>query len=331
MAFTRRQFVQSTTALALSSMYGAVKAEGAWKAKKPIRLIVPYTAGGPTDAIARALGQQVGNDLGQPVIVENRPGASGAIGARAVWAAEPDGHTILVGASDTNCIYPHVYTKPIFKAEELIAFSPVGYIPHVLMARPDLPADSIKELLELSKKQKLTYASWGVGSTGNLAMVLFMQSLGLSGDSFLHVPYPGAAPAAQAVLAKQVDVIFAPVPMVIAQGEKLKALAVIGEKRVSAIPKVPTFAEQGVKFSTDAEIWIGLMLPPKTPKEIVTTLSAKFNEATAAPAIQKRMLEFGITPPQRMNSEEYKAWYLSQYSKWGKVIGDAGIKMDGAG
>lgn len=325
----RRQFIGQFGALALTAPFGLAHADAGWKAQRPIRLIVPYSAGGPTDIIARVLSQQIGSKLGQPIVVDNKPGASGSIGAQLAWSAAPDGHTLFIGASDTNCIYPHVYAKPTFKAEEFVAFSPVGAIPHVLMARPDFEGATAKDVAAMARKKQLTYSSWGAGSTGHLAMVLFMRNMGLPKESLLHVPYQGAAPAAQAALAGQVDLIFAPVPMVVAQGGKLKAIAVMQPKRVEAIPNVQTFDEQGVAFKADADIWIGMMLPPKTPESIVNAFAARFNEAVAAPEVMKRLAALGIVTGPAPSPKDYAAWYGDQFVRWGKVIRDAGVKVDG--
>ena len=329
--FSRRHFIRAASAITLAAPFGQTLAVTGWQASRPIRLVVPYSAGGPTDVVARLLAQQIGNKLGQPIVVDNRPGASGSIGARAAWTAPPDGHTLLIGASDTNCIYPHVYAKPSFKAEEFVAAAPVGFIPHVLMARPDFDARTAPEILNLSKKRKLTYASWGLGSTGSLAMVLFMRAVGIPMENMIHVPYPGAAPAAQAVLAGQVDLIFAPVPMVLSQGGRLKALAVMRDKRVEALANVPTFKEQGIRFDSDADIWVGMMLPPKTPQNIAAAVSAQFAAAIAAEPVQARLATLGISPQAAMSVSAYQSWYLSQYRQWGKVISEAGIKLDGNG
>ena len=325
---SRRGFVSQVGAGLFATSFGSAFAQQPWKAEKPIRLIVPYSAGGPTDIVARVLSQQIGMKLGQPIVVENRPGASGSIGAQAVYTAHPDGHTILIGATDTNCIYPHVYSKPIFKTEEFVAFSPVGVIPHVMMARPDFEVNNAKDVAALAKKKQLTYASWGAGSAGQLATVLFMRAMKLPPESMLHVPYSGAAPAAQAVMAGQVDLIFAPVPMVISQGSKLKPIALIHPKRVEAVPSIPTLAEQGVTVKMDGEFWMGMLAPPKTPEPIVSVLAARFNEAMASPEVKARLVALGVVPEPPVTPKEYAAFYANEIARWGKVIRDANIKLD---
>jgi tripartite-type tricarboxylate transporter receptor subunit TctC len=326
--FSRRSFVVNVGAGLVSTSFGTAFAEQKWQATKPIHLIVPYPPGGPTDIVARVLSQQIGSKLGQPIVVDNKPGASGSIGAQLAWMAAPDGHTLLIGASDTNCIYPHVYSKPIFKAEDFVAFAPVGSIPHVLMARPDFEGSTAKDVIAMAKKKQLTYSSWGTGSTGHLAMVIFARNAGLPAESLLHVPYQGAAPAAQAVLVSQVDLMFAPVPMVVAQGGKLKPIAVMMPKRVEAVPNIPTFDEQGVPMKTDADIWMGLMLPPKTPGPIVKAYAARFDEAMKSPEVQAKLSPLGIVPGPVPTPKEYAAWYEDQFKRWGKVIHEAGIRLE---
>lgn len=323
---SRRQFGLALGASALAPYTGASSAQ-AWKAERPIRLIVPYPAGGSSDIVARVLGQAIGDKLGQPIVVDNRGGAAGAIGSQAAYVAPPDGHTLIIGATDTHCIYPHVYTKPIFKAEEFVAVGPIGVIPFVLMARPDLPASSPAEVVALAKRQQLTYASWGAGSAAHLATVLFMRATGLPASSMLHVPFTGSAPAAQGVSAGQVDLIFAPVPLVAAQKGRMKAIALIHPKRVDALPEVPTLAEQGVAVQMDGEFWMGVLAPPKTPAPIVEATAAAFAEAIATPAVATRLAGLGIVP-QTATPSAYAAFYQKEFTRWGKVIREAGIKLD---
>lgn len=324
---TRRHFIGSVTA-GLAVMHAPGFAQVAWKAEKPIRFIVPYAAGGPSDIVARALAQSIGDKLGQPIVVDNKPGVSGAVGSQLAYQAPPDGHTIIVGASDSHAVYPHVYAKPIFKADEFTPIGPIGVIPFVLMARQDLEANTAPEVIALAKKRQLTYASWGIGSAGHLSAILLMRATGLPTTTMLHVPYSGAAPAAQAVSAGQVELIVAPVPLVAAQRGKMKAIALIHPSRVEAVGDIPTLAEQGIKVQMDAENWMGVLAPPKTPAYIVNAFFTRLNEALATPEIKTRWAGLGIVPQQFATPTAYAEFYHGEFKRWGKVIQEAGVKLD---
>jgi tripartite-type tricarboxylate transporter receptor subunit TctC len=322
-----RRWALGTLGAAVLASQTRIAAAEVWKAQRPIRLIVPYPAGGSTDIVARVLSQAIGDRLGQPIVVDNKSGAAGAIGSQIAYTAAPDGLTLIIGATDSHCIYPHVYTKPIFKAEEFVAVGPIGVIPFVLMARPDLEATTAPDVVKLAKQRQLTYASWGAGSASHLATVLFMRATGLPPESMLHVPFTGSAPAAQAVSAGQVDLIFAPVPLVAGQKGRMKAIALIHPHRVEALPEVPTLAEQGVKVKMDGEFWMGVLAPPKTPANIVETTAAVFADAVALPEVKTRLAGLGIVPGTA-TPKEYAAFYQGEFARWGKVIKEAGIKLD---
>lgn len=324
---SRRQFGITLGAIALAP-YAGIASGQSWKSDRPIRVIVPYPAGGSTDIVARVLAQAIGDKLGQPIVVDNRAGAAGAIGSQAAYTAAPDGHTLIIGATDTHCIYPHVYSKPLFKAEEFTAIGPIGVIPFVLMARSDLEANTALEVVALAKRRQLTFASWGAGSASHLATVLFMRATGLPAANMLHVPFTGSAPAAQAVSAGQVDLIFAPVPLVAAQKGRMKAIALIHPKRVAALSDVPTLAEQGVGVQMDGEFWMGVLAPPKTPAHIVEATAAAFAEAIASPSVRTRLDALGIAPQAPTTTTEYAKFYQGEFGRWGKVIREAAIKLD---
>lgn len=327
MQINRRTF---TTATAASLFMGhtGIRAQSTWKADRPIRLIVPYGAGGSTDIVARIIAQNVGDKLGQPIVVDNKPGVGGAVGSQIAYTAPGDGYTLIIGASDSHAVYPHVYSKPIFKAEEFVPVTPIGVIPFALMARPDLEANSAQEVVALAKRRQLTYASWGVGSAAHLSTVLFMRATGIPASAMLHVPFTGSAPAAQAVGASQVDLIVAPVPLVAAQRGKMKAIALIHPKRVDALPDIPTLAEQGVNVTMEAENWMGVLAPPKTPAAIVATIAARLNEAMATPEVKARWAALGIAPQPINTPTEYASFFHGEFRRWGKVISEAGVKLD---
>lgn len=323
----RRTALSALAAGTLGCLPGtAPLAQSHWKADRPIRLIVPYPAGGSTDIIARVLSQAIGTKLGQPIVVENRPGAAGAIGSQAAYTSPGDGHTLVIGATDTTIAYPFLSAKQIYKPDELIAVAPIGIIPFVLAARPTLEVATAPEVIALAKRRELSYASWGSGSAAHLATALFMRSAGLPPESMLHVPYTGSAPAAQAVAAGQVDLLFAPVPLVAAQKGLMKNIALIHPRRVDALPEVATLSEQGVSVRMEGEFWMGVLAPPRTPDHIVATISSQFAEAIATPDVKTRMAQLSVVSQGPMSPKDYGAFFAAEFPKWGRIIRDAGIK-----
>jgi tripartite-type tricarboxylate transporter receptor subunit TctC len=309
-------------AAALVGLDAAAQSHG-WVPDKPVRLIVPFPAGGGADVAARIVAQAVGGRLGQPMIVENRGGAGGAIGSQVVQVAPPDGCTLLVGSADTHSIYPHVYAKPLFQATEFVAVAPITRIAYVLMGRPDLPARSVADVVALSRKGQLSYASWGPGSAAHAAMSLFTGVAHLA--PMLHVPYTGAAPASQALMASQVDLMMVPMPLAVASRSKLSVFGVSAMQRSDALKDVPTLSEQG--YAVDAEFWIGLLAPAKTPQAAVDAISSRVHEAVSEPEVQARLLQLGMTP-HRVSQPEFAAYVAGEYARWGRVIKSAGIKID---
>jgi tripartite-type tricarboxylate transporter receptor subunit TctC len=323
----RRACLRGTAALALAAaglnLPLAALAQGDWVPDKPVKMVVPFPPGGGADVAARIVAQAVGNKLGQPLIIENRAGAGGAIGAQVVQAAPADGTTLLVASADTHSIYPHVYTKPRFAAQDFVAVAPITRIAYVLMGRPDLPAKNVQEVVALAKKGKLSYATWGAGSAAHAAMSLFMGVADL--PQLLHVPYTGSAPAAQALMAGQVDLMMVPMPLAVNSRSKLTVFGVSAQQRSDAMKDVPTLAEQG--FPVDAEFWIGVLAPPKTNPAAVATLSRRFQEAVADPEVQKKLRAQGMSPHQA-TQPEYARYVADEYKRWGEVIQKAGIKID---
>lgn len=326
MPVSRRRLLCGAGAAFAGSWMGSAEAQQ-WKTDRPIRFIVPFPAGGSGDIVVRVLAQAMGNKLGGPIIVDNKAGAGGAIGLQAASVAAPDGHTLVLGGSDTLCIYSKLYSKPLFKAEDLVPVGPIGVIPFVLMARSDLPASTSQEVAALAKNKQLTYASYGTGSASHLSTVVFMRAVGLPVDSMLHVPFQGVAPAAQAVAAGQVDLFFAPVPVVASQRGRVKLVSVLSSKRVEAIAEVPTLAEQGVTVKLEGESWMGVMAPPKTPAAIVNSTAEVLAEAIALPETKTRLASLGIVPSTASPSQ-YAAFYNEEFNRWGKVIREANIKLD---
>ncbi len=293
--------------------------------EKTVTLIAPFTAGGSVDLVARAVAQQMGELWKQPVIVSNRPGASGNIGVEAAVRAAPDGYTLLIGTtalSSSPALFPKLPFDPV---RDLAPVSLVVTMPNVLVVHPSLPARSIKQLLALAKARpgERKSRSAGVGSSNHLALVLFNM---LSHAGISHVPYKGAAPAVADVMGGHVSMTFAPiaavVPMIKAQ--RLRALGVTAAARTAIFPEIPTIAEGGVA-GYDAAGWNGLFLPRSAPRELVMRVNATLKESLSAPRLKDVLVNAGADAVGN-TPEEFARFFQSEIVKWGKVAKSAGIK-----
>jgi tripartite-type tricarboxylate transporter receptor subunit TctC len=294
---------------------------------RPIKIIVPYAAGGAVDIVARTIGQPLAEVLKQPVIVDNRPGASANIGMEMVAKATPDGYTLLMasnGIATNMALFPHL----TFEARRDFApIAKIGYAPLVIVAPASSPAKSLKDLIAMAKAEpgKLTYASAGNGSSGHLAGELLKSTAKVD---VLHVPYKGGAPAITDLLGERIS--FMPINpvevMAHIRAGRLRALAVASDKRFPLLPDVPTAAEAGFP-GYEASVWWGFVAPAKTPPEIVRQLNAETNKALANPAIANKLGELGVvvTPG---TPDQFAAFIKSQTELWSDVINSAGIKPD---
>ena len=295
---------------------------------KPIRFVVPYPTGGPLDTVARLLGQKVAQSTKQPVIVDNKPGAGGNIGADAVAKALPDGYTILMGAVATHAINPTLY--PSIPYDPIRDFAPetqVASTPNVLVVHPSIPASSVKEFIAYAKANpgKLNFGSGSTGSAGHLAGELFKT---MAGIDMTHVPYKGAAPAMQDLIGGQIQLMFDNLASSLAQvrAGKVKALAATTSKRSALAPELPTIAESGLP-GFDINTWFGIFVPAATPREIVERLHAEFTRALAAPDVRERMLNLGAEPVGS-TPEEFAAYIRSEAAKYARVIKASGARAD---
>jgi len=295
--------------------------------KKPITIVVPYPPGGPTDIVARVVGQKLGDRLGQQVIVDNRPGAGGNIGAALVARAAPDGYTLLLGTT-AHAINPSVF--PALNYDILKDFSPVVLLtslPLVVITNASVPAKNVQELVALakSKQGQLTYASSGNGQSTHLAAELFKT---MTGAPMTHVPYKGSAPALTDVAGGQVSVMFdtllSAMPHI--KSGRLKALAVTSAKRSASAPELPTVAESGVP-GYEAVAWSGLLAPAHTPPEIVAKLNTEINVILGQPDVQKRFLNDGAEPVGG-SPEQFSTHISSEVQKWATVAKLSGAKVD---
>lgn len=315
--------------LMLSALaFASLSAEAQAFPNKPMKIIVPFPPGAATDTLARTVAQKMQEAFGQPVIVENKAGATGTIGSSMVAASPADGYTLLMATTSTHGIAPNLYKKPPYDpVKDFEPVSLVGWAPNVLAANPSLPANNVKELIALAKAQpgKLTFASSGSGSSIHLAGELFKS---MAGVDMLHVPYKGAAPALADLIGGQVDIMFDTVAQSLPQikAGRLKALAVTTAKRSTALPDVPTVSEAGLA-GYEMAAWIGLLAPAGTPKDIVDKLYREVVKITRAPEVQARMTAAGVelvatTPAEFLNI------LATEQAKYAKVMKDAGMKQE---
>jgi tripartite-type tricarboxylate transporter receptor subunit TctC len=295
---------------------------------KPIRFVVPYPAGGPLDTVARLLGQKVAESTKQPVIVDNKPGAGGNIGADAVAKAPPDGYTILMGAVATHAINPTLYAAmPYDASRDFIPVTQVASTPNVLVVNPSVPAANVREFIAYAKANpgKLNFGSGSTGSAGHLAGELFKT---MAGVDMTHVPYKGAAPAMNDLIGGQIQLMFDNLASSLAQvrAGRVKALAVTTARRSALAPELPTIAESGLpRF--DINTWFGIFVPAGTPRAVVERLHAEFTRALAAPDVRERMIALGAEPAGN-KPEEFAAYIRAEADKYARVIRASGAKAD---
>ncbi len=293
--------------------------------QKTVRIIVGFGPGGGTDIVSRIIAQSMQEKLGQPVVIENRPGAGGTIGADAVARADKDGYTL--GMMTNGHVIAATLTKSM-RYDTLTAFDTVGLVATAglaIVTRPSFAANNVKDLVEAAKQNpgKITYASVGFGGTQHFAGEMFRQ---ISGVNMLHVPYRGSPDAIMAVLGNQVDVMFDTVSAVLGQVQsgELKVLAVTGKDRFPALPNVPAAAEAGVLPGYDVTTWYGMIAPRGLPGPVLEKLSKVLNEAIADPTVRERLTKAGVIA-RGSSVQEFGAFIASEYARWDKVRESAGI------
>lgn len=293
----------------------------------PVRIVIPLSPGGTTDIPGRLIASKLSEALGQNFFVENKPGAGSTIGADFVAKSKPDGYTLLLTAT------PHVIVGNLYKKlpyDTLADFTPVTRVasgPYVLVVHPSLGANSVKELIAMAKASpgKIDFASSGNGSAQHLVGALFMH---MAGVELTHIPYKGSGPAQADLMAGVVKVSFVGTPIAIphVKSGRLKALGVTTSRRSAQMPDVPTIAEAGVP-GYEAIVWVGLLAPAKTPRDIVVKLNSEIGKILASPEIQRQLSASGVdaTPT---TPEEFGSYLKSEFEKWGKVVRDSGATVN---
>jgi tripartite-type tricarboxylate transporter receptor subunit TctC len=299
-----------------------------WTPKMPIRVVVPFPPGGPTDITARHLARKLTELLGQSVIVDNRGGANGIIGAEIVVKAKPDGYTLLMPTSSTVAINPAVYEKlPYDPMKDLVAITPVVAAPVILFVNPSLPAKSVKELIAIARARpgELIFASTGTGSNTHVALELFRDQAGIK---VTHVPYKGAGPAVTDVIGGQAQAMFADLPVLVPflKSGRLRALAVASDERTPLFADIPSMKELGFpRFN--ARQWYALFAPAGTPREIVTRLNEAVRQAVASPDLRDRYNELGADV-FTLSPEEFAVFLKSEIERWHAIVKKYGIVID---
>jgi len=295
---------------------------------RPVRIVVAFPPGGPTDFVGRLVADKMTKLLGQRVYIDNKPGANGTLGGGDVAKSDPDGYSLFLTTSGAVTVSPHMMTKMPF--DTFRDFAPVALVTtvnEVLVVSPKLGVKNVKELIELAKKKPggVTFASTGVGSPPHLAQLLLDAAAGVK---FLHVPYRGAAPALTDMLGGQVQVVALDIPVVLSQIQAgtLLPIGIAGDKRDAVLPNVPTLAEQGYA-NTDAANWYALLAPAKTPKAVIDKLNKAVDAALADPVLHDKLVKTGATPVGG-TPEALGTFMKAQYDKWGRVIQANGIKME---
>ena len=320
---TQQRLYSTLAALALAAGGAAAQTYP----DKPVKIISPFSAGGPADFYARYMGQRLEKPLGQPFVIENRVGGGGVIGTDAVAKAAPDGYTLLV-MSNTQTVNESLREKKPYKLmTDLVPIAPLNYSDLLLVVHPSVPAKNLQELIALARANpgKLNYASSGPGTPYHMAGELFKSMAGLD---IVHVPHKESSGARTAVMGGQVEMMFDAITAMskLAEAGKVRAIASSGQTRSAVMPDVPTVSEAGVP-GYDAVIWLGIMAPAGTPKPIVDRLNAEIQKVLAQPEVKADFAKQGAVPMQ-MSADDFGRFLAQDIEKWAKVVKVSGAKVD---
>jgi tripartite-type tricarboxylate transporter receptor subunit TctC len=314
--------------LLLSVLLGLASLSHAAFPDRPIKIIVGFPAGGPLDTHGRLLADKLQSVLGQPIVIDYKAGAGGALGADFVAKSAPDGYTLMLANTGVMVINPAIYPKlPYATLKDFVPIARTAQQPLTMIVNTSLPVTSVAELVAMAKKApgQLNYGSAGNGGSSHLVPEMFKQA---TGTFIVHIPYRGSAPALTDLLAGQVQMMAESIPLAsqyVKQG-KLRALAITGRERNAALPDVPTFAEAGIK-GMEVVGFYGVMAPAGTPKDVVARLSDAFKQVLDNPELRKSMVAQGADPAY-LNSEQFGAYLALQMPVWAKAVKDSGAKLD---
>lgn len=320
----RRRFTAAVTA---AIALGSTSSNAADFPSRPIKIIVPWPAGGGGDVVVRVLAPAVSERLNTPVVVDNRPGATGTIGSGLAATSPADGYTLVYGSADSNSIMPNLMKSLSYDGRKAFtAIAPIGFFPFVLAVHPSVPATNVKELVQISKTSggPMPFGSWGVGSSGQV----FIESIKAAADvNLLHVPYQGTGPLLTALLADQVKGAMLPMQLAEqhAKSGAIRLLGVATPERMVTYPSLPTLREQGVRV--DLTAWVGFLAPANVPTDIVARLHQAIQAASASPAIAEKLRQLHVIP-QPISQRDYQAFVDAEYDRWGKVIQQARITLE---
>jgi hypothetical protein len=318
----------TSTLLAISATCSTAQTTASAYPQKPIRMIVPFTPGGSTDILARAIGQELTKAWGQSVVIENIAGAGGSIGADKAAKSPADGYTLLMGHIGTLAVNPSLYPKlPYNPVKDFAPVAWVARVPNILVVNPNVPAKNVQELVALAKSKpgQLSYGSGGNGSAANLATEYFKMQ---TETAILHIPYRGTVPAVTDLMGGQIQILFTGAPAVMGQVKsgQLRALAVSSPKRLDALPELPTVAEAGYK-NFEADQWYGVVAPAGTPRDIVLKLNQQINVSLNSAELKKRLsTEGAVATPE--TPEAFGKLIVQEIERWRPVIISGRVKAD---
>jgi tripartite-type tricarboxylate transporter receptor subunit TctC len=325
----RRDFLRASSAAAGAGLLAGLGTAAAQSlAGKPMRLLVPFPPGGPTDIVARPLAQMLGDALKSVVVVDNRGGAGGIVGADAVAKSVPDGRTLLMGTVGTHAINPTLYRNlPYDAVRDFTPIALVAVAPVAIVAHPSQPMKDLADLVALAKRipGKLTYGSAGNGTPGHLTAEMFKA---LAGIDIQHVPYKGSAPAVTDLIGGQIQLMFDPLQSVLSnvQGGKLRAIALSSKARSSVLPNVPTIAESGYN-GFESTAWWGVFAPAKLPAELSGSLVAEIELIVHSDAFRAKLEHLGVAPSV-LSGRAFAEFHRAELDKWGKAVRDSGATID---
>ena len=325
--FSRRQVLGGMAALLSGSTALPGMAQSGPFPNRPVKIIMPWAAGGGGDVLVRAMVPAISARLGQPVVVENRPGAIGTIGSLAAARSPADGYTIVYGAADSHSIAPHIMKQsPYDSRKEFVAVAPIGFTPLTLVVHSSHPARSFEQFAQMARQatKPMTFGSWGQGSSGQITVEAIKQ---VAKIDLLHVPYNGTAPLIQAQLANQIDSAILPIPVAEqhARAGTVRMLAVAARERIGDFKDVPTLRELGVAI--DMGPWLGFLAPAGTPADVIARLHQAIDGAQTDPAVIETMKKM-VMVPERMAPAAYQAFFNSEYDRWGDYIRNAKVVLD---